>query len=142
MQVADDIKGKVDELWGIMPHTLVHTLGIEFTELSKDRVCGTLPVDSRTHQPFGVLHGGASVALAETLASIGSWLNIDEKNFIAVGLEINANHIKSVQSGIVSGIAIPIHRGQSTHLWDIRIQTDQGALVCVSRLTIAIIKKK
>ncbi len=142
MQVSDDVKDKIALFLKNHPKTLAQTLGIEFTEYSKDRVSGTMPVDDRTMQPFGLLHGGASVALAESLASVGAWLNLDENRYSAVGLEINANHIRSVTSGIVHGIATPIHRGRLTHVWEIRILNEKKELVCLSRCTIAIIEKK
>ncbi len=142
MQVSDDVKAKVQQYLENRPKPLAQALGIEFTEYSKDRVTGTMPVDERTKQPFGLLHGGASVALAESLASIGAWLNIDESKFAAVGLEINANHIRSASSGLVIGTATPIHRGRLTHVWEIRIETEDKQLVCFSRCTIAIIEKK
>jgi 1,4-dihydroxy-2-naphthoyl-CoA hydrolase len=100
-----------------------------------------MPVDNRTRQPYGLLHGGASAALAETLGSVCSALVINREKFICVGLEINANHIRSVQSGIVTGICTPIHVGGSTHVWDIRILDEKDRLVCISRLTVAILKK-
>ena len=100
-----------------------------------------MPVDHRTKQPYGLLHGGASVALAETLGSIGSALVVDQSKFNCVGLEINANHLRSVRDGFVTGIARPIHIGASTHVWDIRITDQRDKLVCISRLTVAVIKK-
>lgn len=142
MQVSDDVKAKIELLRKQQPKNLSDALGIEFTEYSKDRVCGTMPVDERTRQPFGLLHGGASVALAESLASIGAWLNIDEARYAAVGLEINANHLRSATGGKVVGIATPIHRGRSTQVWDIRIATEDGKPVCISRCTIAVVEKR
>ena len=115
-------------------------LGIEFVEAGEGYLTARMPVDKRTHQPFGILHGGASVVLAETLGSVASWMLLDNpETQRAVGLEINANHIRSVQSGWVYGRCTPIHVGRSTHVWDIRITDEQDKLVCVSRLTIAII---
>jgi 1,4-dihydroxy-2-naphthoyl-CoA hydrolase len=119
-----------------------HTLGIELLELSRSKVVGKMPVDERTHQPFGLLHGGASVVLAETLASIGSWLNLDSSDKMAVGLEINANHIKAVRSGWVIATAMPIHKGTQTQVWSIEVRTESGALVCVSRCTLAVVNKR
>ena len=121
--------------------TLVEHLGIVVTEVGEDFLRGTMPVDKRTHQPFGLLHGGASVSLAETLGSIASTLCVDLSKQAAVGLEINANHIRGVKSGIVTGIVRPIHMGRSTHVWDIRIENESGQLVCISRLTVAVISK-
>ena len=119
--------------------TLPDVLGIEFVALSKQRLVATMPVERRVHQPFGLLHGGASVVLAESLASIGGWLNIDQATQHAVGLEINANHLRPVRSGLVTGVATPIHIGRTTHVWDVRISDENDRLVCVSRCTIAII---
>ncbi|MFD2936608.1 hotdog fold thioesterase [Spirosoma flavum] len=115
-------------------------LGIEFVEAGDGYLIARMPVDKRTHQPFGILHGGASVVLAETLGSVASWMLLeDPAKQRAVGLEINANHIRSVREGWVYGRCTPIHTGRTTHVWDIRITDEQGKLVCVSRLTIAII---
>jgi 1,4-dihydroxy-2-naphthoyl-CoA hydrolase len=122
-------------------NTLGEQLGMEFTEIGDDYIKGTMPVDHRTKQPYGLLHGGASVALAETLGSIGSALVVDQTKFNCVGLEINANHLRSVRDGFVTGIARPIHLGASTHVWDIRITDQRDKLVCISRLTVAVIKK-
>jgi len=117
-------------------------LGIEFQSFQKTKVIATMPVNAQTMQPFGLLHGGASVALAETLASIGAWLNVDERYKTAVGLEINANHVKAVRGGTVTGTAQPVHRGAQTQVWEIRIENEQGKLVCLSRCTLAVINKK
>ena len=121
--------------------TLPDVLGIELIELTPTRLVATMPVARRVHQPFGLLHGGASVVLAETLASMGAWLNIDQATQAAVGLEINANHLRGVREGLVTGVAMPLHIGRSTHVWDIRITNEDGKLVCVSRCTIAIINQ-
>ena len=117
-------------------------IGLEFTELGPDFIKARIPVDHRTNQPYGILHGGASCVLAETLGSIGSALVIDTEKFICVGLEINANHIRSVSEGFVTGTATPIHIGRSTHVWDIRIVDGNQQLICISRLTVAILPKK
>lgn len=122
--------------------SMVAHLGIEFTETGADFIAGKMPVDHRTVQPMGLLHGGASVALAETLGSIGSSLCIDLSSKYPVGLEINANHIKSATSGYVYGRATLVHEGKKTHIWDIRIRNEQDELICISRLTVAIIDKK
>ena len=114
-------------------------LGIEIIELSPERVIATMPVDDRTRQPFGLLHGGASVALAETAASLGALANIDDTRFAAVGVEINANHIRSRRDGSVRATAVPIHIGRTTHVWSIEIVDDNGRMVCISRCTIAIV---
>ncbi len=118
-------------------------LGILFTEIGPDFIKASMPVDHRTHQPYGLLHGGASAVLAETLGSVASAMVIDHEKFISVGIEINANHVRGVRSGTVTGTCTPIHIGASTHVWDIRIQDDaNNKLVCVSRLTVSILKRK
>ena len=120
--------------------TAAAALGIEITELGEDFIRGTMPVDARTKQPFGLLHGGASVLLAETLASMGGGLCLaDLTKQQAVGLEINANHVRSVTEGVVTGTARPIHVGRSTQLWEIRIEDAAGKLVCISRMTAAVV---
>ena len=121
--------------------TLMGPLGIEFTEIGEDFVRGTMPVDARTHQPYGLLHGGASVALAETLGSMGANMCVDSTRYLCVGQEINANHLKSVRSGRVTGTARPLHVGGRSQVWSIEIVDDSGALVCVSRLTVAVIPR-
>ena len=124
-------------------NTLVEHLGIEFVEISKQSLKATMPVDHRTVQPYGILHGGASVALAETLGSIGAAMHTDPKTQLCVGLEINANHVKSVKSGnTVTGEATPSHLGKKTHIWAIRITNQDQQLVCISRITMAILDKK
>ena len=125
-----------------MEETLLGALGIEIKELTAERVTATMPVHAATHQPFGLLHGGASVALAETVASIGTWNLIDQENEICVGLEINANHLKSKSSGMVTAIATPLHKGRTTMVWDIKIVDEEDALICVSRCTVAILRKQ
>ncbi len=122
--------------------TMGDHLGIRFSELGPDFIKATMPVDHRTKQPYGLLHGGASVTLAETLGSVGSALVIDTEQNICVGQEINANHIRSARSGFVTGIAKPIHLGASSHVWEINIFDEAEKLVCVSRLTVAILKRK
>lgn len=122
--------------------TLLGPLGIKVTKVTEDSIEGTMPVDSRTHQPYGLLHGGASVALAETLGSIGANLCVDQKEFYCVGLDINANHISGVRSGTVTGVAKPLHVGRTTQVWEIRITSDKGKLVCISRLTMAVVAVK
>lgn len=120
--------------------SIVKHLGIEFTEVGDGYLVARMPVDGRTHQPFGILHGGASVVLAESLGSTASWMLLDDPTQQrAVGLEINANHLRSVREGWVYGRCTPIHTGRTTHVWDVRITDEQGKLVCVSRLTVAII---
>lgn len=120
---------------------MVEALGIEFLELGKDFISAKMPVDHRTHQPMGLLHGGASVALAETLGSVASTLMVDMNKYNCVGLEINANHLKTARNGYVTGKAKPIHLGKKTHVWDIKIRNENNDLVCISRLTVAIIEK-
>ncbi len=126
--------------WG--KNTMSEHLGIKFTEVGEDFLKATMPVDERPRQPYGLLHGGASIALAETLGSIGSALVIDTEPYNCVGLEVNANHIRSASEGLVTGIASPIHLGNSTHVWDIKIYDDKERLLCISRLTVAILRKR
>lgn len=116
-------------------------LGIEFTAVGDDYIEATMPVDERTHQPAGILHGGASVVLAETLGSIASYMCIDPQQQVAVGLEVNANHLRPVSSGLVKGICKPLHIGGKTHIWEIKMYNDKGKMNCVSRLTVAILPK-
>lgn len=140
---------KFMKIWTEMPdlealnrwsdNTLVRHLDIRLIEIGNDFISGTMPVDSRTHQPFGMLHGGASAALAETLGSVAANLCVDPKTHRCVGLEINANHVHPVRNGTVTGVARPIHIGRSTQVWDIRITDEDGRLVCASRLTMAVI---
>ena len=122
--------------------TMSEYIGMEWTGIGDDFLQARLPVDHRTKQPFDLLHGGASCVLAETLGSFASYLVIDPSEFYCVGIEINANHIRSAKSGFVYGTCSPLHIGASTHVWDIRITNEQEKLVCISRLTVAIIKKK
>ena len=117
-------------------------IGIRISELGANFLKATMPVDERTKQPYGLLHGGASATLAETLGSVASALVIDPATQICVGLEINANHVRSAKEGLVTGICTPIHLGASTHVWDIRITDEKEKLICVSRLTVAILKKR
>ena len=122
-------------------NTLVSNLGIVMTEAGDDWLRGTMPVDARTVQPYGILHGGASVALAETLGSVAGNLCVDIEKEMVVGLEINANHVRAVRGGVVTGTARALHVGRSTQLWEIRIENDDGKLVCVSRLTLAVVPR-
>lgn len=122
-------------------NTIAHHIGIEWKELGADYLTARMPVDHRTHQPYGLLHGGASCVLAETLGSVASYLVIDTSKFICVGLEINANHMRGVREGYVTGKVSPLHIGATTHVWDIKIHDERDKLVCVSRLTVAILKK-
>lgn len=132
-------KLSTEQIHQITENTLVRHLGIEIVEIGEDYLKATMPVDHRTHQPMGILHGGASVALAETIGSLGAQMCAEE-GFFVVGLEINANHIRSVRSGRVTGVATPIHVGRSTQVWHIRIADEQDKTVCVSRLTMSVLK--
>jgi len=123
-------------------NTMMETLGIRFTEIGEDWLRGTMPVDHRTHQPFGLLHGGASVVLAETLGSMAAMLTLDPAHEVPVGLDINANHIRGVRSGTVTGTARMLHIGRTTQVWEIRIETEAGELVCISRITMAVIPSR
>ncbi|HEY4554305.1 MAG TPA: hotdog fold thioesterase [Bacillaceae bacterium] len=123
-------------------HTLIDALGIEMVEIHDGRAVATMPVNEQTRQPFGYLHGGASVALAETVASVGTAAMIDLEKEICFGLEINANHIKAKKDGVVTAVAETVHRGKTTMVWDIRIRDEQEQLICISRCTMAIIPKK
>lgn len=126
--------------WG--SNTMSQALGMKFTELGADFLKISMPVDERTKQPYGLLHGGASVALAETAGSVASALVVDHTKFYCVGLEINANHVRSAREGWVTGTCRPIHIGSSTHVWEIRIHDEKEKLVCISRLTVAILPRK
>jgi len=119
--------------------TLVGALGIELVDAGDDWLSARMPVDHRTKQPAGVLHGGASAALAETLASWGSAFCVDPKKHHCVGLEINANHVRPASEGWVIGFARPVHLGRTTHIWDVRISDEAGKLVCISRVTMAVL---
>lgn len=133
----------LEDLTELSKNSISSHIGIEFLEATSEHVTARMPVDERTHQPFGILHGGASVVLAESLGSVASVLRLsDPATQRAVGLEINANHIRPVSSGWVYGKCTPIHLGRTTHIWDIRITDEQERLVCISRLTIAIIPAK
>jgi 1,4-dihydroxy-2-naphthoyl-CoA hydrolase len=122
--------------------TMADHLGMQFSEIGESHLKATMPVDNRTKQPYGLLHGGASAALAETLGSVASALVIDQSKWLCVGLEINANHIRSAKEGFVTGTCTPIHLGASTHVWDIKVHDEQNKLVCISRLTVAILKRR
>lgn len=122
--------------------TLLGTLGIEFTLISKGHVEATMPVDPRTHQPYGLLHGGASAALAETLGSYGSHILVAEEGGICVGVELNINHLRSKRHGSVTGIAKIIHQGKGTHIWGIEIMDEEKKLVAISRLTVLVKRKE
>lgn len=119
--------------------TLLETLGIEFLETTKERVVATMPVGPTVHQPFGLLHGGASVALAETVASYAGWLQVDPERENVVGLEINANHLRAKRDGVVTATGTPIHIGRRTQVWEVRIVDEAGRAVCISRCTLAVV---
>lgn len=131
----------LDYLHTLGKGTMAEYIGIEWVELGDNFLRAKMPVDHRTNQPYGLLHGGASCVLAETLGSVGSALIVDHEKFFCVGLEINANHIRSARQGFVTGLASPIHIGKMTHVWDIRITDDNAKLICVSRLTVAVINR-
>ena len=120
-------------------NTILEVLDIKVTSVGEDFIEATMPVDKKVHQVYGILHGGASVVLAETLGSMGAMLTVDQTKFHCVGIDINANHIKAVRTGNVIGRAKPIHTGRSTQVWHIEIKTESGELVCVSRLTVAVV---
>lgn len=126
------------DLTGAASHGLANSLGIRMVEVTATRVVATMPVDDRTRQPYGILHGGASVALAETVASVAALANVDREQFVAVGLEINANHVRAKSDGVVTATATPIHVGRTTQVWDVRIVDERERLVCVSRCTLAV----
>lgn len=123
-------------------NTLAEQLGISFTVIGEDYLEATMPVDRRTHQPLGLLHGGASVALAETMGSVAATLCVDGTKQYCVGLEINANHIKSAREGFVTGVVKPVHVGRKTQVWEIRISNQIGELVCISRITLAVLDRQ
>jgi 1,4-dihydroxy-2-naphthoyl-CoA hydrolase len=122
--------------------TMGEYIGVEWTEVGEDFIKAKMPVDHRTKQPYGLLHGGASCVLSETIGSVASAMVVDHTKFVCVGLEINANHVRSARSGFVTGIATPLHLGANTHVWDIKIYDELEKLVCVSRLTVAVIPRK
>ena len=122
--------------------TLMETLDIQIIELGEDYIVGSMPVDHRTVQPYGILHGGASVALAETLGSVAAHLVVDSSKFFTVGMEVNANHIRPAKKGRVIGTAKPIHIGRSSQIWGIEIKNEEGKIVCVSRITMAVLARE
>jgi 1,4-dihydroxy-2-naphthoyl-CoA hydrolase len=132
----------VEQLNAMRANTMIETLDIRLTEIGDDFLRGTMPVDARTHQPYGLLHGGASVALAETLGSMAAMLCTNPQIEVTVGLDINANHLRAVTHGLVTGTARPFHVGRSTQVWEIRIEDAAGKLVCISRLTMAVVPKQ
>lgn len=126
---------------GLDHETLISTLGMEVVETTRERVVVRMPVGPRVHQPFGLLHGGASVALAETAASIAGLMQVDMAEETVVGLEINANHLRAKRDGMLTALATPLHIGRRTHVFDVRISDEEGRLVCVSRCTLAVVRK-
>jgi uncharacterized protein (TIGR00369 family) len=139
---AGDAAPLPDWYAGVAKAGLPTTLGIEIVELSDARVVATMPVDARTRQPFGILHGGASIALAETVASFGAVALIDREHYMAVGQEINGNHLRPKLDGIVRATGVPGHVGRTTQVWSIEIRDEEGRLVCISRCTMAIVERK
>lgn len=133
---------KITDLQNFEKQTLNELIGIEFTEIGTDFIRATMPVDRRTHQVYGILHGGASVVLAETLGSVAAAMVVDPAKFIVVGLEINANHIRSIREGFVTGTTTPKHIGSTTQVWEINIHDEQQRLVCTSRITVAVLVKR
>ena len=142
--MADPIESQSDNTLEALRPTrgLADRLGIQIVELTPARVVATMPVDERTRQPFGILHGGASVALSETVASLGAVSSVDLEQFTAVGLEINANHVRAKSEGIVTATGVPLHAGRSTQVWEVRIVDEMGRLVCTSRCTLAIVPRR
>ncbi len=126
---------------GMPAETLLATLGIELVEATKEKVVARMPVGPRVHQPFGLLHGGASVALAETVASTGAWMNVDQARQDVVGIEINANHLRGKRDGVVTAVAVPAQVGGRIQVWEVRISDERGKLVCISRCTLAVLAR-
>lgn len=142
MEIEHGLEEKVEALMSSYQSSLPGYLGIQFTSLSRSLLEAEMPVDERTKQPFGILHGGASVALSETIASVGGWLNVDKPDLIVVGAEINANHLRPVSSGRVKGQGRPIHLGRSLQVWEVSITDDADKQVCISRCTLAVQPKR
>ena len=132
----------IEKMKPLGPGTMGGHLGIQWTEVGENYLKAKMPVDHRTVQRYGLLHGGASCALAETISSVASAMVTDHSKFYCVGLEINANHVRSAKEGFVTGVAIPLHLGSTTHVWDIKIYDEKQKLICVSRLTVAILKRR
>ena len=132
----------IEDLGSLGKDTMGEYLGIEWMEVGDDFIKARMPVDHSTKQPYGLLHGGASCVLSETVGSIASAMVVDHSKFVCVGLEINANHVRSAREGYVTGVASPLHLGSNTHVWDVRIYDEVQKLVCVSRLTVAVIPRK
>lgn len=136
-----EIENKLNQVKRFSETNMLAHLGIEITEIGDDYICGKMPVDERTKQPHGLLHGGASVVLAESLGSIGANMCVNNESKVCVGLEINANHVRPVKSGFVYGKAKAVHIGGSTQIWEINITNEEQKLVCISRITMAVINK-
>jgi 1,4-dihydroxy-2-naphthoyl-CoA hydrolase len=132
----------IEKLKPLGLNTMAAHLGIQWTEVGENYLKAKMPVDHRTTQPYGLLHGGASCVLAETIGSVASAMVVDHSLFYCVGLEINANHVRGIKEGFVTGVALPLHLGHTTHVWDIKIYDEKEKLICVSRLTVAILKRK
>ena len=132
----------INQINEMCKNTIHDSLGIEITEIGDDFLAGKMPVDSRTVQPMRILHGGSNLVLAESLGSIASLMMINHTDEISVGLEINANHIRSIKTGFVYGIAKPINIGRQIQVWEIKLSNEEGKLTCVSRLTVSVLKKK
>ena len=135
-------KEKLEQINSSLQGTMISAIGIEVTDVGEDFVCGKMPVDKRTVQSFGILHGGASVTLAESLGSIAGSMQIESEKEVVMGIEINANHVKPATDGWVYGKAFPLKLGKRIHVWEIRITNDKDELICISRLTLAIVKRR
>lgn len=133
---------EIEQANTISANCMIGTLGIRFVEGAPGTFCATMPVEPRTHQPMGLLHGGATAALAESLGSTGSYMLIDRERHAVVGIEVNANHLRGVRSGLVRAIGRLVHKGRTTHVWDIRVEDEQGALVALCRLTNLVIERR
>ncbi len=143
MFIDEELRENFEYILSLRAKSMGSVLGVHYEKISKTELIAKMPVNENTIQPMGILHGGASVALAETLSSIGAWLNVNIEKQIAVGIEINANHVRSVPLGqTVTGTAKPIHIGSQTQVWETRITNETGKLVCISRCTLAILKNR
>jgi len=129
----------IEQLNALNKNTILEWLDIRFESFTDDSLTASMVVDHRTHQPYGLLHGGASVVLAESVGSTASYLCIDTSKYFCVGIEVNANHLRGLRSGRVTAVARPVHIGRTTHVWDIRLTGDEGKTSCISRLTIAVV---
>lgn len=136
-----DLNKALEQVNAFSKNTLMETLGIVYTEIGKDFLVATMPVNSKVHQPMGLLHGGATVALAESVGSAASFLFIDPNKFIVKGIEISANHLKSKKEGIVTAKAINIHKGKTTHLWQIEIRDEEGKMISLCKITNIVLPK-